>query len=63
MAETGGQLIAKCSMEGKPVWTNQLRALAAGPEQVAELVKQAERWGVQVNGKLNYSESKALYGI
>jgi hypothetical protein len=63
MAETGSQLISQASMEGRPVRVEALRALAAGPKHVAQLVRMAEQWGVPVHGPLNYQESKELYGV
>ena len=57
------QVISKASMEGRPVRVEHLRALAAGPKHVAQLVRMAEQWGVAVHGPLNYQESKELYGV
>ncbi len=54
------EIVWKAAMQGKPVWSSQLRAVTDNPAQFAAAVKSAERNGVEVKGYFSYQESQAL---
>ena len=56
----GDEYIAQCSMENRPAYTDRLRVYAPNERKFAELVRMAADWGVEIHGKYEYAEKKAL---